>query len=47
MRFNSDDFLPLNKTIETPGTPDMIIVAKDAFHENSNYYPDVFSEPCL
>ena len=36
IKFNSDDELSLNKTIEIPG---MIIVARAAFHENNKYYP--------
>ena len=36
MKFNSDDELPLNKTIEIPG---MIIAARAVFHENNKYYP--------
>ena len=36
IKFNSDDELSLNKTIEIPG---MIIVARAVFHENNKYYP--------
>ena len=43
-KFNSDDELPLNKTIETPG---MIIFVRAAFHENNKYYPQVFLDECL
>ena len=42
--FNSDDELPLNKTIEIPS---MIIVARTIFHENNKYYPQVFLDECL
>ena len=35
IKFNSDDKIPLNKTIEIPS---MIIVVKAAFHENNKYY---------
>ena len=35
IKFNSDDELPLNKTIEIPI---MIIVVRDSFHENKKYY---------
>ena len=38
--FNSDNKLPLHKTIEMPS---MIIV----FHENNKYYPQVFLDECL
>ena len=34
-KFNSDDKLPLNKTIEI------------VFHENNKYYAQVFSDECL
>ena len=39
IKFNSDDELPLNKTIEIPK---MIIAARTFFHENNKYYPEVF-----
>ena len=39
IKFNSDDELPLHKTIEIPR---MIIVAKAVFYENHKYYPQVF-----
>ena len=35
IKFNSDDELPLNKTIET------------VFHENNKYYPQIFLDECL
>ena len=35
-KFDSDDSLPLNKTVETPITT---IVVTVVFHENSKYYP--------
>ena len=44
IKFNSDDELPLNKTIEIPC---MIIVARAVFHENNKYYPQVFLDECL
>ena len=44
IKFNSDDELPLNKTIEIPI---MIIVARDSFHENKKYYSQVFLDECL
>ena len=44
IKFNSDDELPLNKTIEIPV---MIIVVRASFHENKKYYPQVFLEECL
>ena len=39
IKFNSNDELPLNKTIEIPH---MIIVVRAIFHENDKYYPQVF-----
>ena len=44
MKFNSDDGLPLNKTIEIPS---MVIVVRAVFHENNKYYPHVFLDECL
>ena len=44
MKFNSDDELPLNKTIEIPT---MTIVVRAVFHENNKYYPQVFLDECL
>ena len=44
IRFNSDDELPLNKTIEIPT---MTIVIRASFHENNIYYPQVFLDQCL
>ena len=39
VKSNSDDELPLNKTIEFPS---MIIVVRAVFHENKKYFPQVF-----
>ena len=44
VKFNSDDELPLNKTIKVPV---MIIVVRAVFHENNKYYPQVFLDECL
>ena len=44
IKFNSDDELPLNKTVEVPS---MIIVVRLVFHKNNKYYPQVFSDECL
>ena len=38
-KFNSDDELPLNKTIKIPS---MIIVTGAIFHKNNNSYSQVF-----
>ena len=44
IKFNSDNELPLNKTIEIPK---MAIVVRDVFYENNKYYPQVFLDECL
>ena len=44
IKFNSDDKLPLNKTIEIPS---MIIVVRAIFHENNKNYPQVVLVECL
>ena len=36
LKFDSDDNLPLNKTIEIPT---MTVVIRAVFHENNKYYP--------
>ena len=43
IKFNSDDELPLYKTIEIP----TITIVRAAFHENNKYYPQVFLDECL
>ena len=44
IKSNSDDELPLNKTMEIAT---MAIVVTAAFHENNKYYPQVFLDECL
>ena len=44
IKFNSDDELPLNETIDIPS---MIIVVRAIFLENNKYYPQVFLDECL
>ena len=44
IKFNPDDELPLNKTIEIPT---ITIAVKVAFHENKKHYPQVFLDECL
>ena len=44
IKFNSNDELPLNKTIEIYA---MTIVVTAASHENNKYYPRVFLDECL
>ena len=39
IKFDSDDELPRNKTIEIPS---MVIVVRAVFDENNKYYPQVF-----
>ena len=44
IKFNSDDELPLNKTIEIPS---MIMVVRAVFYEKNKYYPQVYLDECL
>ena len=44
IKFNSDDLLPLNKTMEIPATR---IVVTAVFHENNICYPQVFLDEYL
>ena len=44
IKFNSDNELPLNKTIEIPTMP---IVVRAVFHENNKYYIQVFLDEYL
>ena len=44
IKFDSDDNLPLNKTVEIPI---VTIVVREVFHENNQYYPQVFLDECL
>ena len=43
-KFNSDNDLPPNKTIEIPS---MTIVVRAVFHENNKYCPQLFLDECL
>ena len=43
-KLNSDDELPLNKTVEIPT---IVIVVRAIFLENNKYYPHVFLDECL
>ena len=43
-KFNLDDKLPLNKTIDIPS---IIMVARAIFVEDSKYYPQVYLDECL
>ena len=44
IKFDSDNELPLNKTIEIPT---MAIVLRAIFLEKNKYYPQVFLDECL
>ena len=44
IKLNSDDDLPLNKTLEFRN---MIIVVRAVFHEENKYYPKAFLHECL
>ena len=44
IKFNSDEELPLNKTIEIPS---MIIVIRATFYESNKYYAQIFLDKCL
>ena len=44
IKFDSDDDLPVNKTIEIHVA---IIVFRVIFYENNKYYPPVFLDECL
>ena len=44
IKFNSDNDLPLNKTIEILN---VTIVPRTVFYENNKYYPQVFLDECL
>ena len=44
IKFDSDDNLPLNKTVEIPI---MTIVVRAVFHKNNKYYLQDFLGECL
>ena len=44
IKFNSDDDLPLNKTLKLHN---MTIIIRSFFEEDGRYYPQVFLEECL
>ena len=43
IKFNSDDDLPSNKTLDLHN---MIILIRSVFHEGGKYYPQVFLDEC-
>ena len=44
IKFTLDDHLPLNKTLEVQ---DMVTVVRSVFHENNQYYLQVFLNKCM
>ena len=44
VKFNSDDDLPLKKTLKLYN---LVIVVRSVFHEGTKYYPQVFLDECL
>ena len=44
LKLDSDNQLPLNKTIEIPV---MVIVVRAISYQNNKYYPQVFLDECL
>ena len=44
IKINSDDYLPLNKTIEISS---MIIIFRTVFYEEHRYYLQGFLDECL
>ena len=44
IKFNSDDKLPLNKTLKLHN---LTVVARSVFQEDNKYYPQVFLDECF
>ena len=44
IKFDSDDGLPLNKTLKLHN---MTIIVRSVFEEDGKYYPQVFLNECL
>ena len=44
IKFNSDDDLPLNKTLKLRI---LTIIVRSVFEEDGKYYPQVFLDECL
>ena len=44
IKFNSDDNLPLNKTLKLQN---ITIIVRSVFKEDGKYYPQVFLDECL
>ena len=44
VKFNSDDNLPLNKTLKLHM---LTVIVRSVFQEDKKYYPQVFLDECL
>ena len=44
IKFNSDDNLPLNKTLKLQN---ITIIVRSVFKEDGKYYPQIFLDECL
>ena len=44
IKFNSDDNLPLNKTLKLHN---ITVIIRSVFEEDDKYYPKVFLDECL
>ena len=44
IKFNSDDDLPLNKTLKPYN---LTIIVRSVFEEDGKYYPQIFLDECL
>ena len=44
IKFNSDDNLPLNKTIKFHN---MALIVRSVFEEDGKFYPQVYLDECL
>ena len=44
IKFNSDDNLPLNKTLKLHN---MTIIIRSVFEEDGKFYPQVYLDECL
>ena len=45
IKFNSDDDLPLSKTLELD--INMVIAVRPVFHDGNKHYPQDFLDECL
>ena len=43
-KFDSDDYLPLNKPLKFPI---MTIIVRSVFEENGKFYPQIYLDECL